>query len=238
LARHGAVVVVMVLACTGVVLFLGETAAAELPDRFVFVEHVVPGVKVDLRYITANNFLGRPVAGYMGPACILTRVAAEALAKVQMDLNRFGLGLKIFDAYRPQRAVDDFVRWGKDLKDTKMQAEYYPRVRKEDLFTEGYIAEKSSHSRGSTVDVTIVYADSSGSESELGMGTPFDFFGPESWPNSTLVSPVHRGLRMLLCMLMQKHGFEPYAKEWWHFTLKDEPFPNTYFDFPVRKDSF
>jgi zinc D-Ala-D-Ala dipeptidase len=226
----------MVMACA--VPFVRDSASAELPDRFVHVELVVPGIKVDLRYLTANNFLGRPVDGYVEPACILTREAAEALAKVQADLSRFGLGLKIFDAYRPQRAVDDFVRWGKDLKDTKTKAEYYPRVRKEDLFKEGYIAEKSSHSRGSTVDVTIVYADASGIGRELDMGTPFDFFGPESWPDSSLVSPVHRSLRMHLSVLMQKHGFEPYAKEWWHFTLKNEPFPHTYFDFPVRKDFF
>jgi D-alanyl-D-alanine dipeptidase len=115
-----------------------------------------------------------------------------------------------------------------------MQGEYYPKVQKKDLFKEGYIAEKSSHSRGSTVDLTIVFLDKHAAESELDMGTPFDFFGPESWPDSPLVSPVHRAHRMLLQVLMQKHGFEPYAKEWWHFTLKDEPFPKTYFNFRVQ----
>ena len=144
------------------------------------------------------------------------------------------MGLKIYDAYRPQHAVDDFVRWGKDLDDTMMQREYYPKVQKKDLFREGYIAEKSSHSRGSTVDLTIVRLDKQPSESELDMGTHFDFFGPEAWPDSPLVSSLHRAHRMLLQMLMSKHGFEPYPKEWWHFTLKNEPFPNTYFNFPVQ----
>ena len=152
--------------------------------------------------------------GYEAPRCVLTRQAADALAKVQEDLQRFGLGLKIFDAYRPQRAVDNFVRWGRDLADTKMKAEYYPRVRKKDLFEEGYIAAKSSHSRGSTVDITIAYAGNQAPESELDMGTAFDFFGPESWPDSALVSPVHRAHRMLLRVLMEKHGFKPYDKEW------------------------
>ncbi|MFH0825436.1 MAG: M15 family metallopeptidase [Pseudomonadota bacterium] len=215
-------------------VFPVAAAAGGLPDNFVYVEDVIPGVKVDLRYCAERNFLGRRVDGYLEPKCILTRPAAEALRKVQEDLSRFGLAIKIFDAYRPQRAVDDFVRWGRDLTDTKMKEQYYPKVRKEDLFKEGYIAEKSSHSRGSTVDLTIVCPDKPPSESELDMGTPFDFFGSESWVESPSVSAVHRAHRMLLQMLMQKHGFEPYTREWWHFTLKNETFPNTYFDFSVR----
>ena len=208
--------------------------AEGLPESFVYVQDIIPNIQVEPRYAADRNFMGRRVDGYFAPKCILTKQAAEALRKVQEDLNRFGLGLKIFDAYRPQRAVDDFVRWGKDLNDTKMQAEYYPKVDKWNLFKDGYIAEKSSHSRGSTVDLTIVRLDGNPFESELDMGTPFDFFGPESWPDSPLVSSVQRAHRMLLQVLMQKHGFEPYAKEWWHFTLKNEPFPNTYFDFPVQ----
>ncbi len=217
---------------------LGESATAsaagDLPKGFVYVEDVIPGVRVDLRYFTDRNFLGRRVHGYLAPKCILTKAAADALGKVQAELKPFGLGLKIFDAYRPQRAVDDFVQWGKDLSATKMKKEYYPRVQKKDLFKEGYIAEKSSHSRGSTVDLTLEYVDGHAGESELDMGTPFDFFGPESWPDSPLVSPVHRAHRMLLRVLMQKYGFQPYQQEWWHFTLKDEPFPETYFNFAVQ----
>jgi zinc D-Ala-D-Ala dipeptidase len=229
-----AVFLVVCLAYAHFNVLLTRSAAEGLPEFFVYLEDVIPDVQVDLRYYSDRNFLGRRVAGYVESRCILTKQAAEALRKVQEDLNRFGLGLKVFDAYRPQRAVDDFVRWGKDFSDTKMRAEYYPKVQKEDLFKEGYIAEKSSHSRGSTVDLTVIYLDQQQSESELDMGTTFDFFGPESWPDSPLVSPVHRSHRLLLQVIMQKHGFEPYPKEWWHFTLRDEPFPNTYFNFPVR----
>jgi zinc D-Ala-D-Ala dipeptidase len=232
--RSCAVFLICCVAYTNSVVFSTWTTAEGLPDSFVYVEQIIPNIQVDLRYSSDRNFLGRRVDGYVESKCILTKQAAEALSKVQQDLNHFGLGLKIFDAYRPQRAVDDFVRWGQDVKDTKMRAEYYPTVHKKDLFKEGYIAEKSSHSRGSTVDLTIVCVGKEPSEAELDMGTPFDFFGPESWPDSQLVSPVRRAHRMLLQAVMQKHGFEPYPQEWWHFTLKDEPFPKTYFDFPVQ----
>lgn len=198
------------------------------------MENVIPDIQVELRYFTSENFLGRRVDGYRAPNCILTQKASEALQKVQEELKRFGMGLKIYDAYRPQRAVDDFVRWGKDLDDIRMKDQYYPNVHKKDLFKEGYIAEKSSHSKGSTVDLTIVCMDNELGLSELDMGTPFDLFGPESWPDSPLVSSVQRAHRMLLQMLMRRYGFEPYPKEWWHFTLKNEPFPNTYFNFPIQ----
>jgi zinc D-Ala-D-Ala dipeptidase len=208
--------------------------AGSLPEAFVYVEEAIPHIRIDLRYFSDNNFLGRCVDGYVGSRCILTREATEALKKVQEELNRFHLGLKIYDAYRPQRAVEDFVRWGKDLDDTRTKRNFYPNVRKEDLFKEGYIAEKSSHSRGSTVDLTIVSMDGETIGRDLDMGTAFDFFGPESWPDCPSMSPNQRGNRLLLRVLMEKHGFEPYPKEWWHFTLKNEPFPDTYFNFPVE----
>ena len=152
---------------------------------------------------------------------------------MQKDLEAFGLGLKVFDAYRPQRAVDHFVRWAEDLDDTRMKAKYYPGVEKKHLFRDGYIAARSGHSRGSTVDLTIV---SLGPDDpvELDMGTGWDYFGPRSWPASLDVSPQQRANRMLLQSLMVKHGFKPLAEEWWHFTLKDEPFPKTYFDFVIE----
>ena len=147
-------------------------------------------------------------------------------------MNLFGLGLLVFDAYRPQQAVDDFVAWSKDLNDTKTKSTYYPRIPKEFLFSQGYIAERSGHSRGSTVDLTIVSKNAP--FQQLDMGTGFDFFGPESWPDYAEIFPQQRANRLLLQNIMVKYGFNPYPQEWWHFTLKNEPFPNTYFNFPVQ----
>ncbi len=226
---------IRMLICFVAFFFLASSAVAgSLPDGFVYVDEVIPDAVVDLRYHSENNFVGRIIDGYGASHCILTKEAARALKKVQLELKRFGLGLKIFDAYRPQRAVDHFVRWAKDLDDDRMKDLYYPEVDKKDLFSKGYIAAKSSHSRGSTVDVTIVYKDPKGDYRELDMGSGFDFFSPVSWPTSPSVGPVQRAHRMLLQTLMVQNGFAPYAQEWWHFTLKDEPFPNDYFDFPIE----
>jgi zinc D-Ala-D-Ala dipeptidase len=208
--------------------------ATDLPDGFVYVEDMVPGIKVELRYYSTHNFIGDRIDGYLAPRCILTKEAAEALKGVQEDLDRFGLGLKIFDAYRPQMAVDHFVRWAKDLKDIRMKKEFYPNVEKKNLFKEEYIALKSGHSRGSTVDLTVISLDAKRQGGELDMGTGFDYFGPQSWPENRAAGASQRAHRMLLQMVMEKHGFKPYPKEWWHFTLKAEPYPDTYFDFPVR----
>lgn len=209
-------------------------AAGELPPGFVDVTTVVSQVSVELRYLGDDNFLGQPVDGYLAPRCILTREAATALQGVQADLLPYGLGVKVFDAYRPQRAVDHFVRWAKDLADTRMKSAYYPEVAKKDLFRLGYIAEKSGHSRGSTVDLTIVERTGPHAGRELDMGTGFDLFSPASWPASRKVTELQKAHRLLLRTLMLKHGFAPYEQEWWHFTLTDEPYPDTYFDFPVE----
>jgi D-alanyl-D-alanine dipeptidase len=202
-----------------------------LPDGFVYVDEVSNQTIVDLRYLKSNNFLNRPVAGYFVNRAILTRPAAEALSKVEDELRIYGLGVLIFDAYRPQRAVNDFVKWAKDLKDVKAKANYYPNVDKSNLFKEGYIAEQSGHSRGSTVDLTLI---SLAKNKPLNMGTDFDYFGPESWPYYPNVPPQQRANRLLLQLIMTKYGFKPYPQEWWHFTLENEPYPNTYFDFEVK----
>jgi len=165
---------------------------------------------------------------------IATAEAAEALRQVRDDLRPFGFGLKVFDAYRPRRAVQHFVRWARDLSDTRMKQAYYPQVAKKDLFRLGYIAGRSSHSRGSTVDLTIVILKDGHVGPELNMGTGFDLFSTASWPDSMAVTAVQRAHRLLLRTLMARHGFVPYDKEWWHFTLAQEPFPETYFDFPVQ----
>jgi zinc D-Ala-D-Ala dipeptidase len=205
--------------------------AAERPAAFVDAATLIPGLAVEMRYAGAHNFVGASVAGYERPACLLTRPAAEALAQVQGDLAERGLGLKVFDCYRPVRAVAHFVRWARDVRDTKAKAEFYPSVDKRELFALGYIAPQSGHSRGSTVDIGLVkLADGS----ELDMGTPFDTFSPRSWPSDTTVSADARQNRALLADAMRRRGFQRYVKEWWHFTLRNEPFPATYFDFPVR----
>jgi len=209
-------------------------AQAPLPAEFVDAAEVVPSLVVDLRYVTNGNFVGQPIDGYVKSRCILTTEAAAALKRVQEDLAPYRLGLKVFDAYRPQRAVDHFVRWSKDEADQRTKEKFYPQVAKRELFREGYIAARSSHSRGSTVDLTLISLARREAPQELDMGTAFDFFGRESWVDNKKVTPQHRANRLLLRELMSKHGFRPYDKEWWHFTLVDEPFPETYFDFLVE----
>ena len=204
-----------------------------LPEGFVYVKDIIPSIVLDMRYYTEDNFVGQRIDGYEKPRCILSKKAAIALKKVQEELRIFGLELKIFDAYRPQQAVDHFVRWAKNIGNVKMKTKYYPDVDKKNLFRDGYIAAKSSHSRGSTVDLTIISLFPI-KPLELDMGTGFDFFGPLSWPDSKAVKPDQRAHRMLLQTLMTKHGFKPLQEEWWHFTLKDEPFPDTYFDFTIK----
>ncbi len=210
-----------------------SVVAKDLPNGFVDLKTYIPTIKLDIRYYTSDNFVGKRIDGYENPRALLTKQAAESLKNVQNELVIFGLSLKVYDAYRPQRAVDHFVRWAKDLKDTKMKLKYYPRVEKENLFSEGYIFNKSGHSRGSTIDVTIVSLDDAES-AELDMGTNWDFFSPSSWPQSPLVTVQQRANRALLYYVMRKHGFMVLNKEWWHFTLENEPYPNRYFDFPIK----
>jgi zinc D-Ala-D-Ala dipeptidase len=223
------------LAICGSLLFFTVSAVGQgLPEGFVYVDEHIPNVEVELRYYGKDNFMGRSAEGYRSPRCILTEEATNALKKVQAELERFGLGIKIFDAYRPQRAVNHFVQWAKDLSDTLMKAKYYPEVVKKGLFKKGYIADKSSHSRGSTVDLTLVNKAPGEKPQDLDMGTGFDFFGPQSWPTYLLISAQARANRMLLQRIMVENGFSPYFAEWWHFTLKNEPFPDQYFDFPIQ----
>jgi D-alanyl-D-alanine dipeptidase len=206
-------------------------AQAPLPPGFVDAATVVDGLVVDMRYFGTDNFVGERIDGYERPRCLLSTQAARALAAVQRALAARGLGLKMFDCYRPQRAVAHFVRWGRRVDDVKRKAEFYPDVDKRNLFRDGYIATHSGHSRGSTVDLTLVRrADGR----ELDMGSPFDYLSPRSWPSDRSVSSEAQANRALLAAAMRAGGFRPYAKEWWHFTLANEPFPHSYFDFPVR----
>jgi len=209
------------------------TTASELPDGFVYVKELIPDVIEEIRYHGEDNFIGLPIKGYLKPKAIITREAALTLKNIQAELRTFGLGLKIFDAYRPQQSVDHFVRWAKDLDDIKMKSIYYPDVNKQYLFRDGYIASHSSHTRGSTVDLTIVSLLSIARE-ELDMGSSWDYFGPISWPSSIEPNATQRSNRMLLQQLMIRHGFRSLSTEWWHFTFINEPFPDTYFNFPIQ----
>jgi zinc D-Ala-D-Ala dipeptidase len=219
------------LAVTAAISIGTIAEAGERPSGFVDAATIMPGLIVEMRYAGSNNFVGEPIDGYQRPVCLLTREAAHALALVQSDLGIQGLGLKVFDCYRPQRAVAHFVRWARDIGDIRRKAEYYPAINKRDLFALGYIASRSGHSRGSTADLTLVRRSDG---VELDMGTGFDTFSPKSSPLNASVSADARRNRATLATAMERRGFRPYNKEWWHFTLRNEPFPNQYFDFPVR----
>ena len=197
---------------------------------FVSVGEMIPDVLPDIRYYSSFNFIGERIDGYEESAALLTREAAEALAAVSSEAMRQGYRLKIFDAYRPQKAVDHFVRWAKDPADTRMKAYFYPDLEKKDIIPQHYIAEHSGHSRGSTVDLTLFEMDT---QQDADMGGTFDFFGEKSHPDYAGVSEAQHANRMLLQKLMVKHGFRPLESEWWHFTLENEPWPETYFTFPV-----
>jgi len=212
-------------------LFAMTLLAQIVPSGFVDLKKTVPSVAVELRYYGENNFIGQRIDGYEAPICYVSISAAQALKGVQEELSSFGLGLKLFDGYRPQRAVNHFVRWAKDLNDTTMKTSYYPNVQKSELFEKGYIAARSGHSRGSTVDLTLIDLATS---KELDMGTGFDFFSPLSSPTSKEATQQQRANRLLLRSLMLRHGFRPLEEEWWHFTLENEPYPTIYFDFSVR----
>ncbi len=202
-----------------------------MPPDFVDAANVVDHLRTDIRYAGAHNFTGAPVAGYAAPHCWLTREAAAALARVQTDLALRGLGLEAFDCYRPTRAVQQFVDWAKAPNAESGKDEFFPAIAKRDLFKLGYIAARSSHSRGSTVDLTLV---DRASGRPLAMGTPFDFFGPQSHPDFGGLPRDVAGHRALLRDAMIRRGFIPYDKEWWHFTLRNEPYPDQAFDVPIR----
>jgi len=203
----------------------------KLPKGFVYLETIDESIQKEMRYFSSNNFIGKKIDGYKNDTIIISKEAAEQLERVQIDLKMNHLSLKIFDAYRPQQAVNHFVKWAKVLNDTIMKKDFYPGVKKSELFAKGYIASKSGHTRGSTVDLTVINKISG---IELDMGSPYDFFGIESHPYHKNIKEKQHKNRMLLRNIMIKYGFKPYENEWWHFTLKDEPFPTTYFNFPIK----
>ena len=222
------------------------------PEGFVHLAEAVPDAILEIRYYSTYNFVGARIDGYEQPTAMLTVEAAKALKAVSDDVKAQGYRLKIFDAYRPQRAVTHFMNWAKDTADTRMKRYFYPNLDKSVLFAQGYIAEKSGHSRGSTVDLTLF---DMAAEKEVDMGGTFDWFGKEShpdWcgnpatgeymgefagdtqPKDGKINAAQFRNRMILRQAMMRHGFRPLAEEWWHFTLENEPYPNTYFTHPVK----
>jgi D-alanyl-D-alanine dipeptidase len=212
-------------------LFCYEGRGQKLPNGFTYLLEIDPTIKKELRYYTSKNFVGTPIDGYMKNKIIISIPAAKALKKIQTKLLDSGLSLKIFDAYRPQQAVDHFVRWAKIMNDTLKKQLYYPDIKKSELFKLGFIALKSGHTRGSTVDLSIVDIKTN---KELDMGSSYDFFGEKSHPFYKKITKTQMKNRMLLRTIMIKNGFIPYDNEWWHFTLKDEPYPTTYFNFTIE----
>ncbi len=210
---------------------LSSSLSQTLPEGFVYVKEIIPDAAFEIRYAGSNNFIGKPVKGYKKPVAILSKDAAEALSGVQTHLKKKGYQLKIFDAYRPQQAVNHFIEWARNAKDTLMKESFYPDIAKKDLFSLGYIATKSGHSRGSTVDITLVDITTG---KELDMASGYDFFGDISHHNTTKISKEQKANRTLLKHIMMKYGFRPYPEEWWHYTLRREPHPDTYFDFEVK----
>lgn len=222
-----------------------------LPQDFVYLNDTDPRIIESVRYASHENFLGRPVTGYHSKSkIILTKAAAQALSKAQDKLKTYGFGLVAYDGYRPQKAVDDFVSWSKDPCDQKAKKLYYPTINKADVFELGYVAKKSGHSKGSTIDVSLIklghtitpvktsqkpllngemipFLD----DGSVNMGSSFDLFHTASHHDSNLIDPAATKMRNLLRKIMKESGFKEYREEWWHYTLENEPFPNTYFDF-------
>lgn len=200
-----------------------------LPEGFVYIRDVIPSVREDIRYAGSHNFVGCPVDGYFAPRGVLREEAALALKQAADAFEKQGLYLLIYDAYRPQRAVDHFVRWAKDLSDTKMKAEFYPTLDKSELFPRGYIAVYSGHSRGMTVDLTLT----DGEGTPLDMGGEFDWFSKISSHDYEDLTPAQKANRRLLRETMLAAGFEDYSEEWWHYTLPSDA-PKVYYDFPIE----
>jgi len=227
----------------------------KMPDNFIDIQKVIPDVVLDIRYYSPHNFVGERVDGYLAPKCFLTKDAAQALADVQKDLAPYSLSLKIYDCYRPQRAVNHFVRWAAELENIKTKKEFYPIIDKRNLFRDGYIDSRSGHSRGSTIDLTIVPSPAPAQEqfspgqelhecylpaekrfgdNSIDMGTGFDCFHELSNTANANIGRQQKINRLLLKSLMEKHGFRNYDKEWWHYTLNNEPYPDTYFNLVIE----
>lgn len=211
---------------------VSSATTAALAD-LVDIATLVPDMPHEIRYAGAHNFTGKTVEGYAAPKCLLLAPVARALAQVQADLQTQHLSLKVFDCYRPVRAVQDFMRWARDLPDQRMKSEFYPALDKARIIPDGYVAEVSGHSRGATVDLTLARCAGDGC-TELDMGTPFDFFDPRAHTEAPGLSAAQRANRALLLEAMKRRGFANYPAEWWHYTFQPEPTPHTAYDVPIQ----
>jgi len=231
-------------------------ALALAPGQFVALDQVDPTIVQDMRYATRHNFVGRRIHGYREPVCLLTGKAARALHRAQVELRPKGYGLKVYDCYRPTRAVAQFDRWARNPADQKMKAEFYPHVDKRRAFVDGYIAHRSGHSRGSTVDITLVRPPAKAPpewdgklrscvapyrrrfrDNSVNMGTSYDCMDPRAATFHPAIEGHRLRNRLRLKRTLERVGFAYYSKEWWHFTLRDEPYPEKYFNFPVARES-
>ncbi|MBC3889884.1 peptidase M15 [Acetobacterium paludosum] len=201
------------------------------PSDFVDISLEIPGIITDVKYFTGENFVGERIDGYESPTILLTEKATIALAGVQNLLIEEGHGLKVFDGYRPKQAVEHFIRWGNQKEDGKTKSIFYPSMTRQEIFKSGYIASESSHTRGSSIDLTVINMETG---KEVDMGGHFDFFSEISYSDYDHLSLAQSKNRVQLRYLMRSEGFEPMQQEWWHFTLSDEPYPETYFDFSIR----
>ena len=198
---------------------------------FVIINDIIPDIITELRYYSSFNFVGEHIDGYEEPVALLTKEAAEKLKKASDKLDSMEYRIKIWDSYRPQRAVDHFMRWGKNESDAKMKKYFYPGLTKKEVFEKGYVSTRSGHSRGSTLDITLIYKENG---TDVDFGSCFDYFGDKAHYNYTEISPEQKKNRELLKKIMEENDFIALPEEWWHFTLKNEPYPNTYFNFPVN----
>ena len=203
------------------------------PSGFVLLAEHIPHIVQEIRYYSTYNFIGDKIDGYEEPCALLTKEAARALKSVSNEMIVQGYRLKVFDAYRPVCAVKHFVLWGIEDQDVRMKPYFYPEFEKQELFVKGYIASQSTHSRGSTVDLTLL---DMATGKELDMGSPFDLFDPITHPDCKSITEEQYENRMILQRAMVRSGFLPIDCEWWHFTLADEPYPDTYFEFPVSSE--